>query len=424
MSDRVIYLVRSWPRLSQTFILNEVLALERRGIELDIFSLVRSGEEVVQPRVAEVRASVSYLEDARRLRWRERIRPHLVVLVTAPVRYLRSLVFSLRHPRLSAGYGDCSTLRCFAYAVQVALAVARRRASGQDVGHVHAHFAHDPALVALLVTRLTGVPFSFTGHARDLYQIPAISLAARSAEATTVVTCCRANADYLSSVLPRRHRPPVRVIHHGVDLDRFGLDPRQSGGPVPELVCVGRLVEKKGHVDLLTALSLLKSSGAAFSCRIYGEGPLQDTLRRLGADLGLDEHVAWMGPCSSEQVAAALAAADAFVLTPIHTEDGDRDGIPNVLVEAMASGLPVVTTSAGGITELVEHQANGLVTAPGNVTAIAASIGRLLDDPGLRRRLGSAARRTVESDYDIDVAARELEHVFRAGTSSELEARD
>jgi glycosyltransferase involved in cell wall biosynthesis len=422
MSERVIYIVRSWPRLSQTFIVNEVLALEKRGLELAVFSLVRSGERIVQPQVDDVRAPVRYLEDQRRQPRVRRLRLHVGAFAASPSRYSQLLLFCLRNPGLAAGYGECSTLRCFSHAVRVAAAMEVMRAAGKEPVHVHAHFAHDPALVAMLVARLTGLRFSFTAHARDLVQIPAASLAARAAEATSLVTCCAANADYIDSTVPASCRPPVLVIHHGVELGRFVPARRDPSVAVPRLLSVGRLVEKKGYVDLLHALALVKTGGGRFSCHIYGDGPLHDSLAGLRDLLGLQDHVELKGSCSHEQILSAMKAADAFVLTPLVTLDGDRDGIPNVLVEAMACGLPVVTTNAGGIPELVENQVNGLVSVPGDVDAIAASVAALLVDPDLRGRLGEAARHTVECDYDIDVAARRLEEVLRTRGRVELEA--
>lgn len=416
MAGPVIYLVRSWPRLSQTFVVNEVLALERRGIQIQIFSLVRSGEDVVQPQVADVRAEVHHLEDRRS--WRRRLLDHLTVLRTGPLRYLRTWVFARRHPELSAGYSTTSTLGCFRHAVQVAAAVTRLRRQESAPEHLHAHFAHDPTLVALLVRRLTGLPYSFTAHARDLVQIPAASLRVRAAEATALVTCCAANADYVANTLVENCGTPVHVIHHGVELDRFrprGLRPVRE---VTTLVTIGRLIEKKGFADLLRALHLLEADGYLFVCRLYGDGPLRSMLTELRDSLDLTDQVQFVGEQDRDHIVAALAEADLFVLTPVVTDDGDRDGIPNVLVEAMACGLPVVTTSAGGIPELVEHRVNGLVATPGDAADIAKQIGELLDDRGLRDELGRAARASVETDYDVDDAARRLEQILsgRAGT--------
>lgn len=412
MPERVIYIVRSWPRLSQTFVVNEVLALERRGVEIAVYSLVRAREPIVQPLVEDVRAPVRYLEDQLAQPWPRRLRAHLAAVSANPSGYLRMLMFSLRNPGLTAGYSGSSTLRCFAYAIRVAAGIAAMRSSGHPSVRVHAHFAHDPALVGMMVADLTGLPFSFTAHARDLVQIPRQSLASRAAAATAVVTCCEENAHYIRTAVPADQRPPVLVIHHGVDLDRFRPRVRGPDAAVPTLVSVGRLVEKKGYVDLLHALAEVHAAGHRFSCDIYGDGPMSESLRALRGRLSLAERVRFLGARDNDGILRALLAADGFVLTPRVAEDGDRDGIPNVLVEAMACGLPVVTTSAGGVGELVRDELDGLLCDPGNVAGIAACLGRLLSDPGLRTRLGTAARATVEAEYDIRTAAGRLEQVL------------
>ena len=409
MPGPVIYLVRSWPRLSQTFIVNEVLALERRGVDLVIFSLVRSGELVIQPQVSEVRTAVRYLEDRKPLR--QQVGEHIAVFSAGPVRYARTALFAWRRRDLAKGYATATTLGCFQYAVRVAAAIVRLRREGTAPAHLHAHFAHDPALVALLVRRLTGLPYSFTAHARDLVQIPPSSLAARAAEATALVTCCQVNADYIAATLPAR-LPSVRVIHHGVELDLFKPRPRPTVVADVQIVTVGRLVEKKGFPDLLRALGRLKASGRRITCRVYGDGPLLRPLAELRDSLGLADAVHFLGERSRETIIQALHSSDVFVLTPTVTEDGDRDGIPNVLVEAMACGLPVVSTSAGGIPELVTHSENGFLTAPGDVASIENHIATLLDSPKLRQQMGVAARRTVESGYDVNMAAERLQKIF------------
>jgi glycosyltransferase involved in cell wall biosynthesis len=412
MSERVIYIVRSWPRLSQTFILHEVLAAERRGMDLVVYSLIRSRETVVHRQVAQVRAPVRYLEDQLTQPWSRRLWLNLSEASANPSGYLRTLAYSLLNPGLASGYAESSTLRCFAYAVRIVAEIGRMRAAGDRVVRVHGHFAHDPALVGMLVSRLTGVPFSFTAHARDLVQIPRTSLAKRAAVASAVVTCCQENADYLQGVLSGRRRPPVVVIRHGVDLGRFRPGGRDPAVPIPRLVSVGRLVQKKGYVDLLHVLGEVHAAGHPFRCDIYGDGPMSDELVALRDRLGLTEPVRFLGAQDGDRIVRALHEADAFVLTPRVAADGDRDGIPNALVEAMASGLPVVTTSAGGVAELVENDRNGLICAPGDRAAMSAGLVRVLSDPALRTRLGRAARTTVEAEYDIDAAASRLERVL------------
>jgi glycosyltransferase involved in cell wall biosynthesis len=408
----VIYLVRSWPRLSQTFVLNEILAQERLGTELEIYSITRSGERVVQSQLHAVRSTVHYLDEAGT---GHHLADHALVARTEPLAYASTALFAASRPQLSAGYATCSTLRCFAHAVQVAAALERARRAGRPVTHVHAHFAHDPGLVALLTHRLTRVPFSITAHARDLYQIPPASLRARARAASALVTCCAANVDYLRSVLPERDLARSRLIHHGVEVDRFTPASSPSGDTL-EIVTVGRLVEKKGFGDLLRATHELRGRlhdpAPPFTVRIYGDGPMRAELMALRDRLGLDDIVEFEGECDGDTVLRAYRRAHIFALTPCVTDDGDRDGIPNVIVEAMACGLPIVATTAGGIGEIVQHHVNGLLSAPHDVGAVAENLAALVNDAGARRRLGDAGRRTVREAFDVERAARELRHLF------------
>jgi glycosyltransferase involved in cell wall biosynthesis len=422
MPRTVIYLVRSWPRLSQTFVLNEVLALERRGVRLAVFSLVRSGEAIVHPQVEQVRAPITYLADECGRGWPVRIRRHARQLTRTPVTYARTLATCLRDRDLTAGYGECTALESFDMAVRVTDAVRRLKAGGSEPVHLHAHFAHDPALVGMWVARFTGLPFTFTAHARDLVQLAPPALAARAREAAGVFTCCSLNAEYLDSTLPGSVRPPVTVIRHGVDLRRFTPGTRHPATGVPTVVSVGRLVDKKGFADLLQALWLVKATGRAFRCEIYGDGPELDRLTSLRTSLQLDDEVHLLGARSGDGIVRALRDADLFALTPRVAADGDRDGIPNVLVEAMSCGLPVVTTTAGGVPELVDHDHNGLLARPGDVRTVATHLGELIDSAERRARLGAAARATVERSYDVDVAAQTLERLMLSARATPMEA--
>jgi glycosyltransferase involved in cell wall biosynthesis len=409
-----MYLVRSWPRLSQTFVVNEVLEQERLGTRLELYSLTRSGERLVQPQVRNVRAPVHYLDRRRPLR--AAVRDHALVARRAPLAYVATLGFAASRPHLARGYATLSTLGCLAAAVRLAAVVQRARLAGAPIEHLHAHFAHDPALVALLTSRLTRVPYSITAHARDLYQIPVRSLRARVREAVAVVTCCAPNVDYLRSVLPAGLHARLRLIHHGVALDRFVPAPRTDAPAPVEIVSVGRLVEKKGFADLLQACAELERSRtgpqARFRLRIYGDGPLRAELAGLRDRLGLRDRVELAGERDGDDVLSAYQTADVFVLAPRVTADGDRDGVPNVIVEAMACGLPVVTTDAGGIADVVQHGGTGLVAPPGDVQALARHLAALLDDPARRRALGDAGRRVVEDRFDVRSAASELSLVF------------
>lgn len=418
----IAYLLRSFPRLSQTFILHEILALEQLGVPLHLFAMTNPHEAVVQAQVADVQAPVAYLETGLARPWVAQLVDHLRLFVRRPWPYIQTLWYVWRHPECDEGYTTASRYACFLQAVDLAQRL-RQQPAGQCVAHLHAHFAHDPTLIAYLVHLLTGLSFSFTAHARDLYQIPAAVLIARIKAARLVVTCCGANLDYLKRVTPQPLWPKFHLIHHGVNLTLFqpGPQPTRLASP-PLILAVGRLVAKKGFADLIHACALLKEADYAFCCRIYGEGPLHDELTAQIAQLGLTREIELAGACTQQELVAIMQQATLFALTPYVTDDGDRDGVPNVLVEAMACGLPVVSTTIGGIPELVAHEVNGLLAAPHAVTAIAAHLARLLADEAVRQRLGQAAHATVTQFFNLYNAAQRLATLFTSANRPDTTA--
>jgi glycosyltransferase involved in cell wall biosynthesis len=438
--NRIGYIIRSYPRLSQTFILNEILALEELGVQLQLFPITDPREPVVQAQASEVRAPVEYLEYAARQGWASKIAAHLRAVFAAPVRYIQTISYALRHTELDEGYTAASRWECLAEALHLASRLRQARRAGQPIAHLHAHFAHDPTLIALLAHKLTGVSYSFTAHARDLFQIPQPALTERIAAASAVITCCAANLDYLSQSAAAPDRDKVRLIHHGVDLRGFQPMSGQGVGdggwsqqsdphtptpnPQPLILSVGRLVEKKGFPDLLLALGLLKQRGHRFRCAMYGDGPLQAELAAMIERLDLHDEVLLPGAVAQRDLIPVFQRADIFALAPFVTEDGDRDGVPNVLVEAMACGLPVVSTAVSGIPELVAHERNGLLVAPHDPEALAGALAALLDDAAWRGRLGAEARRTVVDHFDLRAAARELAALFEHGSAAEAGQTD
>lgn len=409
----VAYLVRSYPRLSQTFILNEILAVESLGIHVQLFALTNPHEGLVQRETRAVTAPIRYLDRSGRVRLsavRQSVLEHIHALVTSPRRYATTLSFILRRKDLDVGYRVATRFQCFDHAIRLQrLLRTDHRRTGAHVEHLHAHFAHDPTLVTLLTHRLTGIPFSFTAHARDLYQLPLPTLIERVREASSVVTCCEANAEHLRRHLPEQLHSKMRLIHHGTDPDRFRpADPRPARTAPPLILSVGRLVEKKGFGDLIEACDRLAASGTPFRCEIYGDGPERQRLQQRIDELGLSERVTLMGARRVEDILEAYQNADVFALVPFVTEDGDRDGIPNVVIEAMSCGLPVVATAVAGIPEVVQHGTNGLLTPTRDVRLISESIRALLTDPGVRERLGGQARATVVQRFDSIAAARAL----------------
>jgi glycosyltransferase involved in cell wall biosynthesis len=396
--------------------LNEILALEKIGVSLQIFALVNPHEEVVQRQVDQVRAPVQYLEAERQPPpWRSVLKEHTSVARRHFVGYIRSLAYVAVNRGIDQGYTASSRWECFLQAVRLTSLLGGQPAdTGKRIDHLHAHFAHDPALIAYLVHLMTGIPFSFTAHARDLFQVPEKALTDRIGRANAVVTCCRANLEYLNQISPSQ-QAKFSLIYHGVNLNDFRPNADRETGPAPAcplILSVGRLVEKKGFHDLLQALLIVKESGLDFRCAIYGDGPLRQRLADWIEQHGMAGEVSLNGDLTQQELISIYQRASLFVLTPIQTHDGDRDGVPNVLVEAMAVGLPVVTTAVSGIPELVEDRHNGLLFQPHDVQGISSGIIELLRNAEKRRQLGSAASKKVAEQFDIVQAARQLKTLF------------
>src|SRR5688572_1473274 len=311
------YLLRSYPRLSQTFILNEILALEKIGVSIQIFALTNPHEKVVQMQVDQVQASVQYLDTIQSRPFWSGLKDNLEVARVHLKGYLRSLVYIVSNRGIDEGYTASSRWDCFFQALQlIHLLDRQQRNTGKRIDHLHAHFAHDPALIAYLVHLMTGVPFSFTAHARDLYQVPEKALTDRISRANDVVTCCRANLEYLHQVAPSQ-QSKFSLVYHGVNLNDFQPISSTTSLPmVPLILSVGRLVEKKGFQDLLQALLMVKDRGEKFRCEIYGDGPLCEPLRQWIERHGLADAVRLKGDCTQQELIAVYQTATLSILTP------------------------------------------------------------------------------------------------------------
>ena len=399
------YIVTTWPRLSQTFVLNEVLALERSGVPLRIFSVKTPGGEPIHGDVAQVRARVSYLSFRRN--WKS--------VLSANYRLVRNRsTFYFRNFFRAVVFFRWGVVKHFLEAAYLAELLR-----GERVGRLHAHFATAPALVAMFTHWLTDIPYSFTAHARDIYvdQKPRI-LRAEMKFADAVVTVSEYNRRYLSTEIYPAANGKVRCIYNGLDLRDFSFQlPRASQLEPPMILSVGRLIEKKGLVDLLLACELLRRRGRLFQVEIIGTGPWEDLLKTQAKRLGLTANVKFLGAQPQEVVRKAFHRATVFALPCIISGKGDRDGIPTVLMEAMASGTPVVSTSISGIPELIESGRDGLLVPPNNASLLAEALGQLLNAPELRENLARAARAKMEARFSIEESARELRALFENGVS-------
>jgi glycosyltransferase involved in cell wall biosynthesis len=385
----IAYIVKMFPRLSETFIVNEVSELRRRGVDLRVISLlppVGSHHSREALRLAE---ATFYLPSASdRAGIRSLLRDHRFLMSRAPRRYLHALWYVAR--RFSP-----SAWKRFLQAGGVA-----RYCLQENVSHVHAGFAHVPASVAFWVQRLTGIPYSFAAHAKDLYLSAPRSLRHKMDAARFVWTCTRANAEYLRSL---GGLTPIHVGYHGVDLDSFAPPPQGSRGndQKASILAVGRLVPKKGLDDLLRAGGILEEHGVAYEITIVGDGPERGRLMRLAAELGMNGRVRFRGSLPPEKVLEEYARADVFVLPSVVLPNGDRDGIPNVLVEAMAMGVPVISSRISAIPELVQDGVTGTLVEPRNPADLAAAVERVLANPGGAREASLRARHDVVERFDV-----------------------
>ena len=386
MSTRFAYLLKRFPRLSETFVLNEMLELQRQGVALRIYALTDPLESQIHPEAARLQTEVVYLHDPRR-----RLRSWFRLLGGA-------LLQALSHPRggLRVLWSLCSVHRSMPslrHAIEGLWLARDLRQNG--VGHVHAHFIHSPAAVTYLAFLAGGPPFSVTAHAKDLYTTLPRNLRIRARAARFLITCTRFNAAHLAGLVSAR----TQVVYHGTDLQRYSPD--RSHVEPQRILSVGRLVSKKGFKDLIDALALLQSKGLRIRADVYGGGPLRPELEARAHRLGLDGRLTFHGARLQDEILAAYRRATVFVLAPVVTDDGDRDGIPNVLVEAMASGVPVVATKISGIPELITDGIDGLLVKEHDPAALAGAIERVLIDSELAEQLGRAGRRRVEREFDL-----------------------
>ena len=398
---RVAYVMSRFPKVTETFVLYEMLALEVLGFEVEVFPLLREREPVVH---AEARALVERAHYTPFLS-RAILAAHLHFLARAPRAYLATLVQVLVRTLPSPNY-LAGALCFFPKSVLFAREMERR-----GVTHVHAHFANHPALAALIVHRLTGIPFSFTAHGSDLH-VDQTALAWKLTAAAFGVTVSRYNREFVRERVGAQAADKLQVIHCGVDLASL---PRADGvaSPSLEILCVAALRAVKGHRHLIEACRLLRSSGLSLRCHLVGGGPLERTLRREIERAGLREQVLLHGPLPRADVLARMRASHVLVQPSIVDRAGRREGIPVTLMEAMACGLPVVASRLSGIPELIEDGRSGLLVPPGDARALAEALARLRSAPELCAELGRNARARVEAEFDLRVNARQLAEAIR-----------
>jgi glycosyltransferase involved in cell wall biosynthesis len=397
---RLAYFINCFPNYIEAMIYREVTALRARGYDVVTFSIRRPADAEVPEEARALAVTTRYILPVRP--WRLAA-AHVRALLASPGRYTHALVTVVggTHERFRDRW---RSLCHFAEAVVIAPEVKRL-----GIEHMHAHWAVGAATCAMVVSRLLDVPFTFTAHAYDIW-LDRLLLPEKLRAADTIVTCTDYNRRHLIDAYGTPAEK-VRVVYHGLDLERFQRRARPAN-TTPMILSVGRLVEQKGYEDLLYVCADLVRRGQAFTCEIIGDGPLRGRLERLIDELGLQSVVRLPGRLVGDGVLDCYTRADVFALFCVEASDGDRDGIPNTMIEAMAMELPVVSTRYSGVPELVIEGTTGVLADCGDRRTLADALARLLGRPELRAAMGSAGRQRVMRDFATAACLAKLERVF------------
>ncbi len=393
-TSRIGYVVKRYPRFSETFIVSEILAHEAAGAEIEIFSLRPTIDSHFQEAISRVRAPVHHLNSD--LRSGTDLWAGLAALSQS-----RPAAWQVLSRERATDARDIMQ------AVELA-----RLALARGITHLHAHFATVSTTVARLAALLTGLSYSFTAHAKDIYheEVSSADLRRKLADASTVVTVSDFNYAHLKYTYGAA-ADRVRRVYNGIELGRFRYRSPKERPPV--IIAVGRLVPKKGFDELLHACAQLARAGVSFECRIVGSGPEEERLRGLRAELELEQQVELLGPRPQTEVQRLVQEAAVFAAPCVVADDGDRDGLPTVLLEAMALGTPCVATDVTGISEVV-RQDTGVLLPERRADLLAGALARLLADAAQRVRLARGARALVQTEFDNQRNAAELRRLFSA----------
>ncbi|MBB5574472.1 glycosyltransferase [Rhizobium paranaense] len=405
MRKKILVVLKGYPRLSETFIAQELLGLERAGFDLTLISMRKPTDKKRHPVHDEIKARVVYLPE---------------YLYNEPLRVLRAFLAGIRKP------GFKPLLRQFWADLKRDITPNRVRRFGQalvlahewpDNGEwLHAHFIHTPASVTAYASIMTGIPWTCSAHAKDIWTSPDWELSEKLERARWTVTCTRSGFEHMRDLTAVPEN--VHLSYHGLDLARFApftghhsdRDGAQASDPAL-LLSVGRAVEKKGYDVLLRALALLPVD-LHWRFTHIGGGDGLAKLKALAETLGIADRITWKGAMAQEDVLARYRQADLFTLACRVAADGDRDGLPNVLVEASSQRLTCLSTNISGVPELLTDGENGFLVPPEDPKALAAAMERAIRNPALRHRLGDAAEKRVREHFDHHSSIWQLTRLF------------
>ncbi len=399
------YILKGYPRISETFISNEILLLERMGFKLRLFPMRLPRENFSHDSVKKIQAQVDYLPTELFLDFSRLITPNIFLAVKQSSAYLRILRYAAKGTQKKG----LATLK---HLLQAGYLTNNLLLKDKDIVHLHGHFAHSPTSVTLFASLLSNIPFSFTAHAKDIYTTAKDKLKRKIDGARFVTTCTAHNEEYLKNVAGNSSTP-IFCIYHGIDIElfkhrRFNISP----GKPYRILTVARMTEKKGLPTLYRALKILHDDGFQFHHTLIGDGDDREKILEMISLLGLSNNCEWIGTRTHEEVLQYFNESDLFVLACEIAKSGDRDGIPNVLVESLAMGVPALSTEVSAIPEILLNEKTGITVPPSQPDAMSAAVIRILTDHKLRQNLITNGRQYVEEEFDNKIWVKKLGELF------------
>lgn len=384
----VAYLLSAYPDFHETFVAREVEAMRQLGINLRIYSLKRPDPGAyLYPDHARMVRYLPFLFDAQVLRGVARS------VVRHPLRVARAIGW------LASTYWRRPLELAKSIAILPKTLAIADELEGTDIA-LHAHWATIPTSAAVVIQTVSGRPFSITAHAWDIYLPSRAELQDKIRRCSGLVTCTGYNVGFLRDLAGPGNEDKVHLNYHGIDLSKITQTTRvrEPGQPL-KVVAVGRLVEQKGFADLVESVGLANKGGRRVEVTLIGDGPLEAELKQLAAKHGVADRIVFAGRVGHAQTIATMCAADLLMAPSVIARNGDRDGIPNVVLEAMACGLPIIGTSVSGIPEVVRTGATGVLVPPGDAPALAQALATLHDDPAHARECGRRSRQFIEENF-------------------------
>lgn len=402
--SKIAYIMSRFPKHTETFIINEMSAVEEQGVSVEVYPLIRQRNEIVH---SEAR---KFVENAH---FTPAISPSIVAANWKIAKRDLGLYFKTLFEVLRGTFGNANYFFGALGIFPKSLLFANKMVE-EGVTHIHAHFSNHPGVAALIVHRLTGIPFSFTAHGHDIH-VDRTMLKEKVDAAAFAVTVSQYNKKLMIDDCSIDAARKIHVIHCGVDIRKFQAVAREDSPSPIKIICVASLLEVKGHTYLIKACKLLRERKLNFKCDLIGEGDYREKIEREIGALGLGNYIELHGACTQSTVRGLLTASDICVLASVPTQRGAREGIPVSLMEAMAVGLPVVASDISGIPELVEDGGSGFLVPPRDVVALADKLEELILDHEVRKKMGQVGRDVILQEFNLGLNARNLIELIENG---------